>query len=119
MIDSLLERAICFLYANTTADLRFDEHLRGCRYVVGPRGRLVIPAMVAMLTAVDTVLFVPECAEGSMELLVTLEPLDEHGPHGALTDRWRIYHGDPEDVRWAVLDIERRGSKIGSSTARR
>ena len=23
-----------------------------------------------------------------------------------LADRWRIYHGEPEDVRWAIMHIE-------------
>ena len=41
-----------------------------------------------------------------MEVQVTLEAFDEHGPQGALADRWRIYHGDPEDVRWALMDID-------------
>lgn len=41
-----------------------------------------------------------------MELMVSLEPLEESGPHGHLTDRWRIYHGDPPDVRWAFLSID-------------
>jgi hypothetical protein len=62
--------------------------------------------MYAMLDAVDVVLFVPENAEGAMELQVTPVRLDPDGPDGALADRWRIYHGEPQDVHWALLDID-------------
>ena len=76
-------------------------------YVVSPAdGRLVAPVMVAMLQAEETVLFVPEVGEGALELLVTLYEFDEHGPEGGLTDRWRIHHGEPSDVRWAHLDLD-------------
>lgn len=106
MPDDPVTRALRHLRGHTTADLRFDEHLRPVRYVVDGQGHLVFPAMVAMLTAVETVLFVPDCAEHALEMLVTLEPLDEHGPDGGLTDRWRIYHGSPDDVRWARASID-------------
>jgi hypothetical protein len=62
--------------------------------------------MVAMLESVDVVLFIPDEEEACMELMVSLEALDESGPHGHLTDRWRIYHGDPPDVRWAFMSID-------------
>lgn len=109
LMDSLVENAYAFLRANTKADLRFEEHLRPIKYVIAPDGRLVAPVMVAMLDAVDTVLFVPECVEDSMELMVTLEPFDERGDPrntGAMADRWRIHHGEPEDVRWALMHID-------------
>ncbi|MHC4949356.1 MAG: DUF2470 domain-containing protein [Planctomycetota bacterium] len=106
MSDPIADAAHAFLRSHTTGELRFDEHLRPIRYVVAGDGRLVAPAMVAMLESRDTVLFVPECVDGAMEVQVTLEPLDERGPDGGLTDRWRIYHGTPEDVRWAWLDID-------------
>ena len=51
--------------------------------------RLAAPVMYAMLSAVDVVLFVPENAEGAMELQLTLTKLDPDGPDGALADRWR------------------------------
>jgi hypothetical protein len=104
--DSAVDGAYRFLRSCTTGDLRFDEHLRSIRFVVAPQGQLVAPVMVAMLTALETVLFVPEYSERAMELLVTLQAFDEHGESGALADRWRIYHGEPEDVRWALIDIE-------------
>jgi hypothetical protein len=110
MTDAALHEAYAFLRAHTTGDLRFDEHLRPIRYVIEPGGRLVAPVMVAMLHAVDVVLFVPEVADGAMELQLTLVEFDERGaPAGAplsgggLADRWRIHHGDPPDVNWALV----------------
>jgi hypothetical protein len=106
MTDVIIDRARAFLRGHSTGDLRFEEHLRPVRYVLSRDGQIIAPAMVAMLRAVDCVLFIPECADGAMEVQVTLEEFDEHGPMGALTDRWRIYHGDPEDIYWAVLHID-------------
>ena len=106
MSDPIVDAAHAFLRAHSTGELRFDEHLRPIKYVIGPDGRLVAPVMVAMLQSVDTVLFVPECVEGAMEVQVTLAQFDEHSPDGALADRWRIHHGEPPDVRWAFLDID-------------
>ena len=37
-----------------------------------------------------------------MQLLVTLE----EAPESAATDRWMIYHGEPEHVRWATMWID-------------
>jgi hypothetical protein len=106
MDDPIVDRAQMFIRAHTTGDLRFDEHLRPLRYIVAPDGRLVAPVMVAMLAEVDTVLFVPALQEDAMELLVSLEQFEERGEDGHLTDRWRIYHGEPEDVRWARIDVD-------------
>lgn len=106
MSDPAIDEARLFLRRHTRADLRFDEHMRPIKYVFGPEGRLVAPVMVAMLASLETVAFIPEAIDGALELLVTLEAFDEAGPHGALADRWRIYHGDPSDVRWAFLDID-------------
>ncbi len=100
------EDAYGLLRGNTTGDLRFDEHFQSLKYVIGPEGRVVAPVTHAMLASVDTVLFVPGNAHGAMELGVTLGSLDPDGPGGAVTDRWRIYHGDPQSVQWAVLDID-------------
>jgi hypothetical protein len=102
--DTTVDEAYAFLRAHTTADLRFDEHIRPIKYVLAPDGRMVAPAMVAMLQTFDTVLFVPEMVEDAMEIQVTLQEFDEHGPEGRLADRWRIHHGDPPDVHWAFLD---------------
>jgi hypothetical protein len=100
------EDAYVFLRGNTTGELRFDEHIEPLKYVIGPKGHVVAPVTHLMLSSQDTVLFVPNNADGAMELGVTLMGLDPDGPDGAVTDRWRIYHGDPASVQWAVLKID-------------
>jgi hypothetical protein len=106
MSDPIVDDAHAYLRGHSTADIRFDEHFRPIRYVIGPDGRLVAPVMVAMLQSMDTVLFIPEVEEDAMEVQVTLEPFEEHGPEGRLADRWRIHHGEPPDVNWAHLHID-------------
>ncbi len=84
--------------------LQFDEHFVPIKYVIDPEtGRLVAPVMVAMLTAAETILFVPEEDENALQMLVSLEAIDENH---AMVDRWRIFHGEPEDVRWAEIWID-------------
>ncbi len=100
------EEAHGFLRSHTTGDLRFDEQCRPLKYVVGPDGRLVAPVMYAMLHCVDAVLCVPCDAEDAMQIQVTPAPLDAEGPDGGLTDRWRIYHGDPPETHWAQFGID-------------
>ncbi|MCH2135932.1 MAG: hypothetical protein MK101_05045 [Phycisphaerales bacterium] len=104
--DRLLSHARHTLRAWTSGLLRFDEHVRPLKYVIAPDGRLVAPAMVAMLSTLDTALHIPEEDPDGLQLLVELHEFDPDGPDGALADRWRIYHGSPEDVRWAVMDID-------------
>src|SRR5688572_2319457 len=104
--NSIIDRAWGFLRGNTRADLRFDEHIRPVKYVIAADGRLAAPVMVAMLQAMDGVLFVPEFVEDAMELQVTFFQFEERGPDAAVADRWRIYHGEPDDVRWAYLKID-------------
>jgi len=102
------------IVAETHAHLRdhlqglilFDGETRPIRIVIAPDGRLVASVMVAMLTAADVVLALPDEGEESLQLMVTLEAIDEQGPDGALVDRWRIHHGDPPDVRWAAMTID-------------
>ncbi len=106
MEQQVIEHAYRFLRAHTRGELQFDDKVSPLRYVIGPAGRPVAPIMYTMLEAADTVLFVPENTEGAMELQVTLARLDPDGPDGALTDRWRIYHGDPHNVHWAELDLD-------------
>lgn len=104
--DPSVEAAIDFLHGHTCADIRFDGHVERIKFVFAPDGRLVAPVMVAMLRAVDTSLAVPEDRAEAMELMVTLEAFEEHGEHGQLADRWRIYHGSPPDVRWARMAVD-------------
>ena len=100
------EDAHRFLRSHTTGDLRSDEQHRPVKYVIGPKGQPVAPVTAAVLDCLDPVLFVPDNTEGAMEVQVTLRKLDPDGPDGALTDRWRIYHGDPQDIHWAFLEID-------------
>ena len=102
----VVEAAYAFLRGHTRGDLQFEDHARPIRFVIGPDGRVATSVMYAMLEAVDTVLFVPREGDGAMEMGVTLLRLDERGGDGAMTDRWRIYHGDPQDIHWAFLEID-------------
>lgn len=106
MTDPLLDQTLAALHANLEGELQFDEHLRPLKIVIAPDGRIVSPVMVAMIQAVETTLFLPQADDDSLQLMVTLEPFKEEGPEGALADRWRIYHGEPEDVNWAVFSID-------------
>jgi len=107
MADPIVETAYAYLRRHYSGDLRFDEHFRPVRYVFAPDGALVTPVMAAMLASYDTVLFVPECVDDALEVQVTAEQFDEQDASGgALADRWRIYHGEPEDVYWAKLVID-------------
>lgn len=103
------EDAHRFLRSHTTGDVRFDGQFRPLKYVIGPDGRPVAPVTAAVLKCLDTVLFVPDDSEGAMQVQVTLSALDSGGPGGALTDRWRIYHGEPRDRHdtcWTVMEID-------------
>jgi hypothetical protein len=107
MDDPMVNLALGFLRGHTTADLRFDEHLRPIRYVIGRKGKLASPVMAAMLESADTVLFIPEYREEKMlEVQVTLEPFREEQTGGEIADRWRIYHGEPQDIYWAMMLID-------------
>ncbi len=114
MTAAAIENAYAFLRAHTQGDLRFDEHIRPLKYVIEPGGRLVAPVMVAMLRTFDAVLFVPEAADGALELQLSMTGFEENAsevpdatlPGGALADRWRIHHGVPPDVRWALIGID-------------
>jgi hypothetical protein len=106
MPDEVIENAVKSLRSNLRGELRFDEHVRPIRIVIAPDGRLIAPVMVAALRSLDTVLHLPAYQEGAIEVQVTLHPLKDQGEGGALTDRWRIYHGEPEDTSWAAMTID-------------
>ncbi|MBC8523498.1 hypothetical protein H8D29_06180 [PVC group bacterium] len=94
-----------YLRANSTATLRFGEHLQDVSYVICNDGTFVIPAMVAMLQTQDMVMYIPEYAENCMELHVSLEQFAEEGEGGEYADRWLMFHGEPPDVQWAKVEI--------------
>jgi len=101
-----LAAALAFLRGHLSGVLRFDGDVRPVKVIVDHEGRLFGPVMVAMIRSVDTVLCVPDEADEAMQLQVSLEEVAEDGPHAALCDRWRAYHGDPPDVRWARMSID-------------
>jgi len=102
----IITGARAFLRANLAGAIGFDGEVVPIKLVVAPDGALVAPVMVAMLRAFDVVVFLPEEGDEAMQLQVTLEEIADSGEHSALCDRWRIYHGEPEDVRWARLSID-------------
>jgi len=106
MADTIIEQAHEFLRSHLSGRIRFDGDAVALRIVIAPDGRLVASVMVAMIRALETVLEIPDDADENLHLMVTLEAFEESGAHGALADRWRIYHGDPPDVRWGIMTID-------------
>ncbi|MFM7134661.1 MAG: hypothetical protein ACKO0W_10130 [Planctomycetota bacterium] len=104
--EEIIAGARAFLRANLRGAIGFDGEFVPIKVVVAPDGALVAPVMVAMLRSVDVVLFLPEESDEAMQLQVTLEEIPDAGETAALCDRWRIYHGEPEDVRWARFSID-------------
>ncbi len=100
------DAALAFLRNNSTATLKFGDNTRDVAYIIAPDGRLVVSAMIAMLQPCDTVMFVPEYIDDCMEMHVSLRQFEESGDTGILADRWQVYHGEPPDVQWAVVDID-------------
>ncbi|MFT4593330.1 MAG: hypothetical protein ACI9JK_001042 [Phycisphaerales bacterium] len=103
--QQVTEDAYAFLKSNSTASLQFGENAQDVSYIFAPDGRLVIPVMVAMLQPCNTIMFVPDYCDNCMEMHVSLQQFDEH-VHGPLVDRWQVYHGEPPDVQWALVDID-------------
>ena len=102
--------AVSFLRGHLAGLIRFDTEYLPIKIVVAPDGRLVAPVMESMLMSTDCAIYLPEEPEDSkddvIQLMVTLERFEENGPEGILADRWRIYHGEPEDVRWAAMTTD-------------
>lgn len=105
-MDPVIADACRHLRANLAGILRFDDETLPVRFVISPDGRLVVSAMVAMLRSGDVSMAIPDEGEESLEIMVSLEEFSEGGPLAALADRWRIHHGEPPDVRWAVCSID-------------
>ncbi|MFM7261899.1 MAG: DUF2470 domain-containing protein [bacterium] len=102
--ESILE-ARAFLRAHLSGTIAFDGEFVPIKVVITPDGALVAPVMVAMLRTFDNALFLPDEGADAMHMQVTLEEIQDRGETAALCDRWRIYHGEPEDVRWARISI--------------
>ena len=107
--DEIIQ-AVSFLRGHLSGLIRFDTEYLPIRIVVAPDGRLAAPVMESMLMSTDCAIYLPEEPEDRdddvIQLMVTLERFEENGPEGVLADRWRIYHGEPEDVRWATMTID-------------
>ncbi len=100
-----LDDALRFFRAERAGELRFDEHVRPLKFVTdNETGRIVAPVMVAMLETPDCALLIPEEDPDALQLLLSPEEID--GETHPTADRWRIYHGEPEDVRWAEFFID-------------
>ncbi len=104
--QQIADAAWLFLRSNSTATVKWNEHMHDISYVINHEGVLVIPAMVAMLQPSDIVMFVPEYCEDCIEMHVSLQEFKEEGEHASLADRWQVYHGVSPDVQWATLEID-------------
>ena len=105
-IDPDIRTVLEYLHSHLEGQIRFDENVIPIKIVIDQEGRIIAPVMVAMLTSGDTVLHMPDEEEDSLHLMVTLEAFEETGVDGELADRWQIYHGEPDDVRWAIMHID-------------
>lgn len=103
MRDEAVDRTLDFLHAHLKGFIRFDGDRVAIKVIVAPDGALVAPVMESMLHSVDVSLELPDDGEDGLQIMVTLERLDAEGPMAGLCDRWRAYHGEPEDVRWARM----------------
>lgn len=106
MSDTDVLAARGFLGAHRRGTLQFDDNFVEWKFVVDPAdGRLCGPVMVAALLASQHVLHLPEETDdpSAMRVLLSVEQLDDDPP---IADRWSMYHGEPEDVRWAAFWID-------------
>tara|TARA_B100000959_G_C14877315_1_gene580984 strand:+ start:150 stop:764 length:615 start_codon:yes stop_codon:yes gene_type:complete len=104
--QQLADAAWLFLRSNSTATVKFNEHMHEISYVINHEGVLVIPAMVAMLQPCDIVMFIPEYCEDCIEMHVSLQEFKEDGVNASFADRWQVYHGVSPDVQWATVEID-------------
>jgi hypothetical protein len=106
MHDEAVDQTLAFLHANLRGHIRFDGDRVPIKVIVAPDGRIVAPVMESMLRSVEVVLELPDDGVDGLQVMVSLERLDPEGELAGLCDRWRAYHGDPEDVRWAIMSID-------------
>ena len=98
-----LDYARTVLLSGCECVLCFDEAQVPIRYVIDPaNGRLVAPVPVASILASENILHVPEHTDDALHLLLSPEQIER----GAITDRWQVYWGEPEHVRWAAYWID-------------
>jgi hypothetical protein len=104
--ETAIENAYAMLRSWTQGLFRFDEHVQNLKYVIAPDGRLIAPVMVAALQTADTALYIPDDESPALQLLLSLEPFEDRGEGGKLADRWRIHHGEEEDINWTTMEID-------------
>jgi hypothetical protein len=105
-VPSKLVEARAYLRGHLTGLIGFDGEFIPIKIAIMPDGALVTPVMVAMLRSFDITMFLPDEDEASMHMQISLEEIRDSAEHAALCDRWRVYHGEPEDVRWARVTID-------------
>lgn len=96
------DRLRALLRANYRAALVYDGRIAQRKYVLDARGRPAMPLTPFMLHADETVLFIPNEGPDALEMLV--EPT-ETTAQGRDADRWRIYHGDIRESRFAFFTV--------------
>ena len=104
--ETAIENAYALLRSWTQGLFRFDDHVQNLKYVIAPNGQLIAPVMVAALQTSDTALYIPDDESPALQLLLGLEPFEDRGEAGALADRWRIHHGEEEDINWVMMEID-------------
>jgi hypothetical protein len=96
-----------FLRAHHQGTLSADGGVDKIRFIIdGATGNLVFPIHPSILEAEELVIFVPEEAPQmgpELQLLITRHPLDADSEPA---DRWKAYHGDPRQPRWAACEID-------------
>ena len=79
-INPEIRTPLAFMHGHLAGLFRFDENVVPMKVAIENEGRLVAPMMVAMLTAGDTVLYLPDEEESSMHIMVTLEEFQGERP---------------------------------------
>jgi len=92
-----------FLRRHSAGVLNCDGTIVNIRYVLGEDGTPITSGRPGFLTADATVLFIPADVPDVLELLVTVETVDRES---ANADRWRIYHGRPDEPAFYRLRID-------------
>lgn len=101
--DEALERARRTLRTYREGTLHFDGHFIPTPFVTeAETGKLVMPVPEACFFAHEHIFFVPEEAEDALQLLLSPERIEEC----LLTDVWHMYHGEPEQIRWASCYVD-------------
>lgn len=97
--------ALRHLRSHAAGALHFDDLILKRAVALDPStGDPVTPVPPAVLAAEHVVLHLPEESDDALQLLV--HPIELNPDTDAACDRWRIYHGQPRDPRWARLEIQ-------------